>query len=840
MRGAAHAGDDDDDSHAGVSSSSSLLSSSSTVSSLRSSPPPAIVTTAAFLIRHTPTIIKCVFFFVLIVYLFLFTSPLVSTTSRGTPISNEWERRSLMKMEFVQQPHDQRRHHHQQRFTSFQTVQSTYTDSHLRTIPKSRWPPVLACRFEPELTDGPSLARCLLETYFEETLEMYPTLLQFRRPITDDACRSRLLIDVDPTASSTSSAPAPMSPGRMFRAYLSLIGVAGLLGADIVGAGPHDSHPYWRWSKEERPEQWSTMTTNRTTIHYDFGSWLSTWQWEMDRHSVDTCTNDATSKLRAIRYTRTIESNMVGTLDDGYSNLKLLFDRISQTTHATAGQSSPQLTPMQAQSSFVSRLDQLRSSSRAYPIVTPMSPPTYPVGGVRLTLDSWDGPIIDPRIGQVLEIRLWLRLTMHQLLYASIQQSYSPNLMPSSRIESELTQEDSNVFRSPEMMSSTIERVMKSNLYARLITHGFERNIQPSKEAVDPILNQRYLTKLLHYDPSHVFNSYNSVFETYFSTMIHFAIVIKQHHRLRKIRVTTMNTRGASSSSSSSSSSNLFRTGDDIPSHMNIGVPIEYLAHVINPETILTFFKRIYQGFSSEVRSKLIVTIFFSCLGLHIDDLQPIRLAFERMNIQVRILLNTPLAVEVQQVVLSDIQAYFCIEDEIDSKRHELFEQGTCGLPTFFRSESLKLMLHSKNLPRLYPFIRNVYRLRLLRGESERSRLRQVEDLPEGYAGGTFQETFPDQPSKQLKMVHLTDIDQELEFYYDKKEQTTTTTRANENGGGDGTVVDVDELHEFHDFLRAVERVVSRKEHRLRLGGRPTFLENYQKDYPEKRILIPE
>lgn len=127
-----------------------------------------------------------------------------------------------------------------------------YTHSN---VPRSQWPPVLACGpFQPEIDMWSTLAPCLLGTYFAAQKAAMPNLLHFFsvQPTTID-CDTGRYVDVDPAAQTTEAKPEQLSPGMMLQSYLSFMSLSVASSTFILHSSPH---PWWRWRRQEKRSDW--------------------------------------------------------------------------------------------------------------------------------------------------------------------------------------------------------------------------------------------------------------------------------------------------------------------------------------------------------------------------------------------------------------------------------------------------------------------------------------------------------------------------------------------------------------------------------------------------------
>ena len=127
-----------------------------------------------------------------------------------------------------------------------------YTHSN---VPRSQWPPVLACgSLKPEVDMWTTLAPCLLGTYFAAQTAALPNLLHFFnvQPGTID-CHSGRYVDVEPDTQTADANSEQLSPGMMLQSYLSLMSLSVASSTRILHSSPH---PWWRWQRQEKRSDW--------------------------------------------------------------------------------------------------------------------------------------------------------------------------------------------------------------------------------------------------------------------------------------------------------------------------------------------------------------------------------------------------------------------------------------------------------------------------------------------------------------------------------------------------------------------------------------------------------
>ena len=673
------------------------------------------------------------------------------------------------------------------RYSTFQTLASTYRMEWMKSQPNEKQPPVVKCTVESG-TSGHWVMQCLIEAYFPDLLKRYPSLLQYRREDMSQLCNERLIFDIQPnpspspssSSSSSSSAPhAHASPVDMFRSYLSYLGVAGRLGAEVLSSGTGlNDDPYWRWTHSSEASDWrwhkfvdeSNLTTrvghDPFVRAYDFGQWLANWQWDGSREYIaNNCTEASAVHRRRIRVDQPIghhtSDQTRSVREEVMQQLQATFHQLTEAMSTTEDSSPSSQSPSVEDRwrAFVSHSQQQQqssSSSSSEATAYDWSPPSLHQSGGSIIFTDWQGPIFDPYILELLETRLWLRHTVHQLLHAHMLTSELPLLMPRTSSEA-LRARRENVFLTPQTLDQHAEDVMKAGNAAIMIAHGFDTNARPHPRENELTDKGRWRIKHERYDSSDVLNSYSSVFGSYLSSNLHWSIVIDQEERIRTIR-----TKSRSST--------------------KIGVPIEYIHDVITFDAMIEFIAAIHTSLSGELQDRLILTIFFTGIGFREIDLEPIRREFVKLGIQARLNVNSPLAVLVEHTALSDIQTYFCRSNQ-------------CGMASFFRSEPIKLMMESNHLSQLYPYVRNVFRINIHDNVEANQQLIQ---------NGAVE-------SSQGPMVYLNRIQQKLTLHN----------------------------HTMESLTHAIHEVYERKQHRLRTGGIPYFRENYRKDYPKERILIP-
>lgn len=790
-----------------------------------------------------------------------------------------------------------------------------------RAIPANQMAPAVKCVIDKEMSSSwpGDVPDCLMNLYTSEVRRTFPTLLRMNeRPTNEAWCRNKVLLFVDGNSTNLQQlaggeVAVPMSPGRMMRGYISLMEVAGLLSADIVhsdfasssvgqSAATNYSHPRWQWPVEDRRDQWSNSARNSLAPvigHYSFGQWLSLRQWESPGHTLAACALTSPARARQVRWTKrmgTIQPNgedvppelsaLVGANADEYANqlddLVLQINRTVRMPSSASSPTSPSAPPYSA------RLAQLRYGvylNSTFPsVVQPSASDLEQVSGASVDLTrGWEGVPMDPRIGVVLETRLWVRLTMLHLMMGHQQDRFTPTLLPLAKRDAWLARMD-NYFLSRAQIAAAAEVDLRAGGWMTSLKHGFDINTHGRPHARDNLYTHADKTWDDHYtdrwakkhtvvDPHDVLNAWEPVHEAYFSSMIHVALVWKQARKWRRM---------AAASSEEGLTEEERRGGfmsppaDDQPEHMHFGVPLEYLDSTITFHAGARLFLSLHAVLPHDLRRHVVLTLFVDAVGVEPRDMQPLVDRFRREGVQVRLLLNLPLAIQVQAIALSDVQFYFCHEERIpvdgptarnaagaahanaqadaesshgrpDLWAEDRLDYGTCGLPAFFRSEPLKVFVSTAGLAEVYPFVRNVLLVDMrndgragatsqadaLAAESEMQELRRESaertvdlgrSLPRNSSASVrkvfMRRNFPDRPQETMRMATLEDIPQRLVL------QHTPSTSAADSP--------------TQAFIERFRRVHARKMRRLRSGGVPDFLENYTPDYPREHMLIPE
>lgn len=459
--------------------------------------------------------------------------------------------------------------------------------------------------------------------------------------------------------------------------------------------------------------------------------------------------------------------------------------------------------------------------------------------GVDVT-GGWHAPLLDPRIGMVLEIRLWVRHTMMHLLLGRQVDRFTPVFRTHS-LRDAAAARVSNYFLSPGQLAAAAESELRLGGWMTLMKHGFDTNpggrahardnyrTHADKSWTDP--EDRYPRKQAA-DGYDIFNAWEPIYDMYYDQMVHVALVYSQARMVRRMTPAEGDAPRAA----------FMAPAKDTPAHMYIGVPVEYAESVVAFHSSLAMFLALHDALPDALKDQLIVTIYFDGLGFTESDLQPALLRLLQGGIQARLMVNLPLAVRVQSIAMSDVQFFFCSEEraaEPELRAEDALDYGTCGMSAFLRSEPLKLFVDRRGLADLYPFVRNVMRMdlrhdnRTIRDQVRRAKTHTVDlgrHRPKSRVNGTASEDealvrsvlsrhYPANSHGQLKMVRLEELPQTLSLQHDARmPDGHSATRA---------------------FVAKVRRVYDRKQHRLRSGGVPHFLDNYAPTYPKHDMLMP-
>jgi len=412
------------------------------------------------------------------------------------------------------------------------------------------------------------------------------------------------------------------------------------------------------------------------------------------------------------------------------------------------------------------------------------------------------------------------------------------------------------------MLRATADVAMRAGHAAAHIQHGFTRNANPGPSANPRTWNRQRegpvefdIKTEKDDDSATAYNSFEGVFDTYYDNRLHVALVVKQAARMRKVRA---HKEGDEEDPWPTAAA--FATPTRSAAQLaDLAVPVEYLSSVVSPTAVLAFVKRWRSALPHSLRDAMRLTLFFDCIGCDSNaDAEALRVALAQLGLEPRVHFNLPLATQVQLVAFSDVQMYFCVEEEDPaSPSSAALDLGSCAMAAYLRSEPLKLFFAHPRLAELYPHMRNVLLMELVRAAPPRS-IEQLaqraqtmhvrlprQDASDDDSGDSaplrteaqlLQQHFPALPHSPLPMVPLAALEaaqqQSIRFLSSAATHPPSQSPPPSSSESDSRALAV--------FIAEVERVWKRKMQRLRDGGVPAFLDNYDENFPPHKIITPD